>query len=79
MDGFVAAGAIGIMKDCMNESVSHAKTRVQHSSLFATKQLIQRHIAKIILNIEKSRWLIYRAAFVRQKTPKLYRRFKDER
>jgi len=63
----VAAGAIGVMKDCLNESVSHAKTRVQHGSLLAKKQLIQRHIAKIILNIEKSRWLIYRAAFVRQK------------
>lgn len=59
--------AIGVMKDCLNESVSHAKTRVQHGSLLAKKQLIQRHIAKIILNIEKSRWLIYRAAFVRQK------------
>jgi alkylation response protein AidB-like acyl-CoA dehydrogenase len=63
----VAAGAIGVMKDCLNESVSHAKTRVQHGSFLAKKQLIQQHIAKIILNMERSRWLIYRAAFIRQK------------
>ena len=55
------------MKDCLNESVSHAKTRVQHGSFLAKKQLIQQHIAKIILNMERSRWLIYRVAFIRQK------------
>ena len=63
----VAAGAIGVMVDCLHESISHAKSRVQHGSFLAKKQLIQRHIAKIILNIESSRWLVYRAAFIRQK------------
>jgi len=63
----VAAGAIGVMKDCLNESVFHAQNRVQHGSFLAKKQLIQHHIAKIALNMESSRWLVYRAAFVRQK------------
>jgi len=63
----VAAGAVGVMKDCLNESVYHAKTRAQHGSLLAKKQLIQQHIAKMIMNIEMSRWLTYRAADIRQK------------
>ena len=63
----VAAGAIGVMKDCLSESSSYAQNRVQHGSLLAKKQLIQHHIARMILNIESSRWLVHRAAFIRQK------------
>ncbi|HZC21540.1 MAG TPA: acyl-CoA dehydrogenase family protein [Nitrososphaeraceae archaeon] len=63
----VAAGAIGVMMDCLNESVMYSKIREQHGSLLAKKQLIQEHIARIAINIESSRWLVYRAALARQK------------
>ena len=72
-------GAIGVMVDCLHESISHAKSRVQHGSFLAKKQLIQRHIAKIILNIESSRWLVYRAAIYQAKTSQLRRGDEDER
>lgn len=63
----VAAGAIGIMTDCLRECISHAKQRTQHGSPLAKKQLIQDHIARIAVSIESSRWLVYRAAAARQK------------
>ncbi len=63
----VAAGAIGIMKDCLHECIVHSKVRKQHGSALAKKQLIQDHIARIAVNIASSRWLVYRAAIARQK------------
>src|SRR5437867_542248 len=63
----VAAGAVGVMNDCLEESIKHSQKREQHGSLLAKKQLIQEHLASIILNIESSRWLVYRAAVARQK------------
>jgi alkylation response protein AidB-like acyl-CoA dehydrogenase len=63
----VAAGAVGVMKDCLQECIAHSKAREQHGSPLAKKQLIQDHIARIAVNIASSRWLVYRAAIARQK------------
>lgn len=63
----VAAGAVGVMKDCLDESIKYSQKREQHGSALAKKQLIQDHIATMIVNIESSRWLVYRAAVARQK------------
>jgi alkylation response protein AidB-like acyl-CoA dehydrogenase len=63
----VAAGAVGVMKDCLDESIKHSQKREQHGSVLAKKQLIQEHISTMIVNIESSRWLVYRAGFARQK------------
>jgi len=63
----VAAGAVGIMTDCLAECARYAKTREQHGAPLAKKQLIQDHIARIAVSIESSRWLVYRAAVARQK------------
>lgn len=62
----VAAGAVGVMTDCLEESVSYSKAREQHGSPLAKKQLIQEHLARIAVNIESSRWLVYQAALARQ-------------
>ncbi len=58
--------AVGVMTDCLEESVSYSKAREQHGSPLAKKQLIQEHLARIAVNIESSRWLVYRAALARQ-------------
>lgn len=63
----VAAGAVGVMEDCLAEAVAYAKSRKQHGSALAKKQLIQEHIARIATDIESSRWLAYRAAVARQR------------
>lgn len=63
----VAAGAVGVMEDCLAESIQYSKSRLQHGSVLARKQLIQQHIAFIATCIESSRWLVYRAAIARQR------------
>jgi len=63
----VAAGSIGVMRDCLNETLRHSKSRTQHGSLLAKKQLIQQHISRIVVGIESSKWLTYKAASARQK------------
>jgi alkylation response protein AidB-like acyl-CoA dehydrogenase len=63
----VAAGALGVMQDCLEESVIYSKRREQHGSVLAKKQLIQEHIAIMAANIESSKWLTYRAAASIQK------------
>jgi alkylation response protein AidB-like acyl-CoA dehydrogenase len=63
----VAAGAIGVMEDCLQECVAHSKARKQHGSPLAKKQLIQDHMARIAVSIASLRWLVYRAAAARQK------------
>lgn len=63
----VAAGAVGVMEDCLAEAVAYSKSRWQHGAPLAKKQLIQEHIAQIATDIASSRWLTYRAASVRQK------------
>jgi alkylation response protein AidB-like acyl-CoA dehydrogenase len=74
----VAAGSIGVMKDCLNETLQHTKSRRQHGSLLAKKQLIQQHISRIVVGIESSRWLTYRAACARQKLHYYVEQFKLE-
>jgi alkylation response protein AidB-like acyl-CoA dehydrogenase len=74
----VAAGAVGVMKDCLSECMAHAKSRGQHGSPLAKKQLIQEHIARIAVGIESSRWLVYRAAMARQKLHEYVEGLKQE-
>lgn len=63
----VAAGAVGVMKDCLEESILHSQKREQHGSPLAKKQLVQEHLSAMIVNIESSRWLVYRSAIARQR------------
>ncbi len=63
----VAAGAVGVMEDCLAEAVAYSKSRRQHGAPLAKKQLIQEHIAQMATDIATSRWLTYRAAAARQK------------
>jgi alkylation response protein AidB-like acyl-CoA dehydrogenase len=66
------------MKDCLSECMAHAKSREQHGSPLAKKQLIQEHIARIAVGIESSRWLVYRAAMARQKLHEYVEGLKQE-
>lgn len=63
----VAAGAVGVMEDCLAEAAAFAKSRHQHGGPLAKKQLVQEHVARIAVDIESSRWLVYRAAAARQR------------
>lgn len=74
----VAAGCIGVMNDCLNETLAYSKLRKQHGSVLAKKQLIQQHISRIIVGKESARWLTYKAACARQKLHDYVEQFKLE-
>jgi alkylation response protein AidB-like acyl-CoA dehydrogenase len=74
----VAAGAIGVMKDCLYETLRYSKNRNQHGSVLAKKQLIQQHISQIIVAIESSKWLLYKAAINRQNLQDYLERLKTD-
>jgi alkylation response protein AidB-like acyl-CoA dehydrogenase len=74
----IAAGAVGVMNDCLEESINYSQKREQHGSALAKKQLIQEHLSSMIVNIESSRWLVYRAAMERQKLQDYVERLKEQ-
>ena len=63
----VAAGAVGVIQDCLDESVKYAQVRVQHGKPIGKHQLVQRHIGLMVLNLEAAKLLLLKAAFVKQK------------
>jgi alkylation response protein AidB-like acyl-CoA dehydrogenase len=58
----VAAGCLGVIEDCLAETVSYAKERRQHGKPIAKHQLVQEHIAAIEMARVASEALIERAA-----------------
>ena len=63
----VAAGCVGVIRDCLDEAVRYAGVRSQHGKLIGKHQLIQRHIGLMSLNLDAARLLLLNAAFIKQK------------
>lgn len=63
----VAAGCVGVMRDCLDESARYASMRVQHGKLIGRHQLVQRHIGIMAVNLEAARWLTAYAAGLYQR------------
>ena len=66
----IASGCIGVMEDCLNNSIERAKYRTQHGKEIGKHQLIQRHLATIATNLESSRWPVYNAALMKDELEK---------
>jgi len=62
----IGSGCLGVIEDCLNSSVERAKNRIQHGKPIGKHQLIQRHISKIAMNLESSRWPVYSAAMMKE-------------
>jgi alkylation response protein AidB-like acyl-CoA dehydrogenase len=62
----IGSGCLGVMEDCLNSSVDRARNRVQHGKPIGKHQLIQKHLAKIAMNLESSRWPVYTAAMMKE-------------
>lgn len=58
----VAAGSIGIIADCLRESLNYAKTREQFGKPIGRHQLVQRHLGRMAVKLESTRALVYAAA-----------------
>jgi len=63
----VAAGCVGVMRDCLDESARYSSIRVQHGKLIGRHQLVQRHIGIVAVNLEAARWLTFYAAGIYQR------------
>jgi alkylation response protein AidB-like acyl-CoA dehydrogenase len=63
----VAAGCVGVAKDCLDEAVRYAKERIQHNKKIGKHQLVQREIAKMSIDLETARLLTYKAALAKSK------------
>ncbi|MDV3277217.1 MAG: acyl-CoA dehydrogenase family protein [Nitrososphaerales archaeon] len=63
----VAAGCVGVIQDCLDEAVRYSGVRVQHGKKIGRHQLVQRHIGIISTNLDAAKWLLLRAAFLKQK------------
>lgn len=61
----VAARCVGIIEDCLKESVEYAKQRETFGKPLARNQLIQRHIAKMSTLLRVSKLVTYEAAITK--------------
>src|SRR6266487_2982286 len=66
----VAAGCLGVIEDCINESVNYSKQRIQHGKPIGKHQLVQRHIGIMSTNLEAAKNLVYKAALLKQRSDK---------
>jgi len=58
----VAAGSLGIIADCLRESLTYAQTRQQFGKPIGRHQLVQRHLGRMAVKLESTRALVYAAA-----------------
>lgn len=63
----VAAGCVGVIHDCLEEATRYAQERTQHGKKIGRHQLVQRHIGIMSTNLDAARWLLLRAAYMKQK------------
>jgi alkylation response protein AidB-like acyl-CoA dehydrogenase len=58
----VAAGCLGVIEDCLDETINYTKERSQHGKPIAKHQLIQDHIAAIELHRVTTEAIVMKAA-----------------
>jgi alkylation response protein AidB-like acyl-CoA dehydrogenase len=58
----VAAGSLGVIEDCLAETITYAKERRQHGKEIARHQLVQEHIAAIEMHRVSSDAMVMEAA-----------------
>ena len=69
MDGRlgVAAGCVGVVHDCLDESLKCAGMRSEKGELVVDNQFVQRHIGSMSTSFEAARLLTLRAAYMKQR------------
>ncbi|HCY18221.1 MAG: acyl-CoA dehydrogenase [Deltaproteobacteria bacterium GWC2_42_51] len=63
----VASGCVGIMQGCIDACTKYAKERHQFGKPIASFQLIQEKIARMIVDCDAARLLVYRAGHLKNK------------
>jgi alkylation response protein AidB-like acyl-CoA dehydrogenase len=62
----VAAGCLGVIEDCLIESLNYAKERSQHGKPIGKHQLVQEHLANIEMARVATEALVLRAAAAKE-------------
>lgn len=62
----VAAGCLGVIEDCLAESLNYARERQQHGKPIGKHQLVQEHLAMIEMHRASSEAMVDRAARAKQ-------------
>jgi alkylation response protein AidB-like acyl-CoA dehydrogenase len=62
----VAAGCVGVIEDCLTETIDYARSRQQHGKPIGRHQLVQEHIAAIEMHRAASEAMVGRAAQAKQ-------------
>jgi alkylation response protein AidB-like acyl-CoA dehydrogenase len=66
----VAAGAVGVGQACLDACIDFARKRHQFGQRIGDFQMVQAALADMASDLEASRWLVYRAAWMKdQKLP----------
>ncbi len=63
----VAAGCVGIGQACIDACVKYARERVQFGKPIGNFQLVQDMIARMVVDTEAARLLVYKAAYIKNK------------
>lgn len=63
----IACAAVGAIQACLEISVKYAQERHQFKKPIGSFQLIQEKIADMVVDLEASRWLAYRLAYLKDK------------
>lgn len=61
----VAAGAVGVAQACLDACLAFTTTRRQFGRRIADFQMIQATLADLATSLEAARWLVYRAAWLK--------------
>ena len=61
----VAAGAVGVIKACLDNSVKYANERVTFGKRIGEHQMVQDLIAQMVADYEISRLLVWKAAYLK--------------
>ena len=64
----VATGSVGIIQGCLDACVKYAKQRQQFGKPIGSFQLIQEKIAKMAVDLDAARLLVYRAGHLKNKS-----------
>jgi alkylation response protein AidB-like acyl-CoA dehydrogenase len=63
----LACGAVGAIQSCVDICVKYCQERQQFKKPIGSFQLIQEKIADMIVDLEASRWIAYRLAYLKDK------------
>ena len=63
----IAAGSVGVAQACIDAATTYAQERIQFGKPIASFQLVQEMLVEMIVETEAARFLVHRAAYLKDK------------